>query len=145
MLVMKFRFLPVVLSLLCCSHVAGQATEESPHEELTLWGAMSQLAADFRQLGEWSEQSELIDTTANDLWEANHWDEESDLFARDTFTEVGKIPPWDINGRVSKLTERIAERYGLEQQVQMRLKQSIFKSMVSLMMDNSGLILDQSK
>ncbi len=141
----KFRFMVAATSCYWCSYAAGQVSKERPEEERTLWGAMSELAADLKQLGEWSEQSELIDTTAKDLWEANNWNDESDLFARDTLTEVGKIPPWNIDGRISKLTERVAERYDFEQGVQMRLKQSIYGSMVGLMMENASLILDQTK
>ncbi len=56
------------------------------------------------------------------LYERHGWDTEPDLFSLELILDVGAIPPWRINDRLNRFTELAAERYLLDEDQEIYLR-----------------------
>jgi len=67
-----------------------------------------------QQLGDWSEQYELISDAIENIWTQNGWNNEADLWAKNTALEISKIPPWQFQERMQSFSDQISKRYSLD-------------------------------
>jgi len=101
---------------------------------------VNDLGKQFRRLGDWSAQADLIDQFFDKVYEANGWDTDFDRFALDLNHEIVRIPPWMIRQRLSKMGEMVAKRYNLDTAQKVRLEAHLFAETVGLIAQNAGVI-----
>ncbi len=103
------------------------------------------LTAELQKLGDWEPQHEFIDAAVENLWSENEWTSESDLFARETLTEVAKIPPWELNRRLETIVERVSDRYDMPADKRDAFRSSIYRETFGFMLKNAPLLLEHTQ
>ncbi len=118
------------------------AADEQPDDQAVA-AEIGRLTAEFKKLGDWESQFRIIDRAINNMWSSNNWDSEPDIYARDTIREVARIPPWEFDQRIDRLTQRLAERYELPPARRAQLKAMIYRESFGFLWSNSGVLFDQ--
>lgn len=152
----RFRPRCVTTTLMCAvsllgalpaaTPTSGQASaEEEPAQDpiSQTFRQFQELRTEFEKLGEWDKQAELITDTVDRYWEENEWNTEADQFARQAATEVAAIPPWNVTGRLNKMTELISERYQYDPAQRRRLESSVYSEMGWFLVKNRKVLWDQ--
>jgi len=117
-------------------------TAEQPDQE-EVAAEIERLTGEFKRLGDWEEQFRIIDRALDNIWSRNNWDSEPDVYARKTIREVASIPPWELDRRIEKLTERFAERYALSPAGRARLKAMYYRELFGFLWNNAGVLFEQ--
>lgn len=100
---------------------------------------------EFTKLGEWSSQTEMIESFIRDVWRENHWDTEADRFAKDTMLQVSRIPPWRFEERMDKLIDRFSDRYELSPQQKVRFRSKLYRETFGLILRNAPMMANQTR
>ncbi|MCH8853095.1 MAG: hypothetical protein IID41_10650 [Planctomycetes bacterium] len=88
-----------------------------------------ELAAKTQQLGDWSEQYQIVSDVIHNVWSQNNWKTEADLFARDTALQIQQVPPWKLEDRMDLLVEAAGQRYHLDEQQSTRFQNQMYGEM----------------
>lgn len=126
---MAFRSLLYILVVLCLVALAPPAEPESAPAPPELELLDRELTHKARQLGDWSEQHEILASVINNLWRKNKWNSEADRFARDTALRVERIPPWNFDERMDLLTSITKDRYQLDDRQAEQFQQRFYREM----------------
>ena len=111
-------------------------------------GALPQfqeLVAEFKKLGDWDDQADVINETIERYWEENEWNTEADQFAKKTATEVAGIPPWNVAGRIGKMTDLVSERYAFTEAQRRRFQSSTYAELGAFVLKNHKVLWGQTK
>jgi len=135
---------------LCACLIAGQASvdlraEQAPASPDPEAAPLDQLTTEFKKLGDWEEQYQIIDRSMQSFWTRNGWNSESDRFALDTMREVARIPPWEFTRRLDTLAARTAERYSLPPKEAARLKARLYGESFGFVWSNAGVLIRQTR
>ena len=125
--------------------VSGVAAEDTPRKPEEALGGLSALAEAFEQIGDWDQQYEPIAAATKRLWEQNEWNDEADIYARDSLLEVARIPPWELSRRIDKLTTLSEERYDLTPRQAQAFRRRVVHDASKLMFRHAGVILKQTR
>ncbi len=132
-----------------CFALADDLEVADREEEIT--ASPEAMLADFTGLAEplagfdWDEEAKRIRHAAESLWKRNGWTEEADRFACELACELAAIPPWDVAGRLNRLTTRITERYGLSQEAAAQLQISLMREAGWFLMRHGRVILENGR
>jgi len=134
--------------MLCALPGAAQPSAEDDPPQDPIGENLRQfqdLLGDFRKLGDWDTQAEQIGDTVERYWEENDWHSEADEFAKRTALEIAGIPPWDITGRMGKMSDLMSERYGFADEQRRRFESSTYSEMGWFLVKNSKVLLSQTE
>lgn len=118
-------YILIVLSLAGAS--APPAEPESAPSELQMLDR--ELTQKAQQLGDWSEQQQIMAGVINNLWRKNKWNSEADRFARDTALRIERIPPWNLDERMDLLIQATKNRYQLDDRQAEQFQQRFYREM----------------
>lgn len=139
---LKGLVLALVVLPALASGVAAEDTQPKPEEG---FGGLSALAEAFEQIGDWDQQYEPIAEATKRLWEQNEWNDEADIYARDSLLEVARIPPWELSRRIDKLTTLSEERYDLTPRQAQAFRRRAVHDVSRFMFRHAGVILKQTR
>ncbi len=94
-------------------------------------------------LGPWKDQYADMVRSMNNLWRQNGWDDEADRYALNLALEVGEVPPWEFTRRMSVLTGRMRERYGLSESEVVALRGKMVGEIGGMLFRHAGVIFEQ--
>lgn len=115
---------------------------ESPADQMgKLQQKAFRLIGAMQSLGDWDEHYEYVTDATNRIFERNHWDSESDLFALEMVREVGKIPPWATQERFDAALEMVGDRYLLDEGQIATLQSQAIKMNIDLFSKHADRIL----
>ena len=139
----------VLCALLAAVAPAGaQPSEEEQAAAKSGNGALpkfQELVTEFKKLGDWDDQAETINETIERYWEENEWNTEADQFAKKTATEVAGIPPWNVTGRIGRMTELVSERYAFTEAQHRRFQSSTYAELGAFVLKNHKVLWSQTK
>ena len=95
-----------------------------------------------QDLGDWNEHYTYMLDAVERVFERNHWESESDLFALEVVREVGEIPPWDALARFDKAIEMVGDRYLLDEGQMASLQGHFIRANVDLFARHADRIMD---
>jgi hypothetical protein len=139
------RLVGTVLVLLAPSMGAEPVPVRDEPDPEAAAAQVARLTAELKRLGEWEDHYEIIENAIDGLWSQNQWTSEADLFARETISEVAKIPPWEFDRRIDKLVERVAERYDLSEANTARVKSMVYRESFGLIWNNAPVLFQQTR
>ncbi|MFH0981225.1 MAG: hypothetical protein V2A79_06785 [Planctomycetota bacterium] len=135
-------------AVLAASPALGQpAGEVGPAQEPPgeLIGQFPELGTELQKLGDWDDEAQVITHTIERYWSENKWDTEADQFAGKTAREVTAIPPWNVTGRLDKMTELLSDRYRLTETQHGRLQSSLHAEAGWFLAKNYKFLFGQTK
>ncbi|MCP4593489.1 MAG: hypothetical protein GY842_22355 [bacterium] len=145
----RARALVVALVLALATHPAvGQPARSGEGESGSVGDTLkeyTELWTGFRETDGWDRQVELINNSLDRYWNENEWNAEADQFAKNAVGEISRIPPWNVTGRLTRMTDLVSERYQFTEDQRRRFQSSTFAEMGWFMVENSGTILKQTK
>jgi len=97
----------------------AQEEAESPKD---LTATIDQGFAELIGRYDWSSDAPNVKRAVEAVFEQNGWDTESDRFASQLASEVAQIPPWDPMRRIDFVSSKLADRYGIPQAGEFRIK-----------------------
>lgn len=136
--------LSLVLVWAASASVRAQTDPKAEPDEGGAWAQMGRLGAEFKKLGDWDQQANLITQTVQDIWARNRWNGEADLFARGMVTEIARIPPWQFDRRIDRMVEMVSDRYEFSDPARARFKGSIYREMLGGVWNHAGTLFDQT-
>lgn len=139
------RLVGIVLVLIAPLMGAEPTTSPNEPDPEAAAAQVARLTAELKRLGEWEDNYEIIDNAIEVLWSQNQWTSEADLFARETLSEVAKIPPWEFDRRIDKLVERVADRYELSEANAARVKSMVYRESFGLIWNNAPVLFQQTR
>jgi hypothetical protein len=80
-----------------------------------------------QDIGPWEDQHGDLMIAAENVFELNGWDSESDQFSMRMLREVGEIPPWDPQQRIDHLISMLSDRYTLDSRQEQLIRNTIIK------------------
>lgn len=99
----------------------------------------------LRQLGDWEHEADLGRNYFDNVWSENRWSSDADQFARRVGKAVVEIPPWNLQGRLEKFGDLIAERYQLDEGQRRVLAGAVQRELIGLTMRHAGTIFQQTR
>lgn len=149
---MRFTTRLIGLSVVLACSTEGQdaaarqdAASGEQFDEAKAVAEIDRLTAEFKKLGDWEAQYEIIDRAMDRAWSRNGWDSEADLFARQMIREVARIPPWEFERRMDKMVEQVGDRYGFGQPQRARFRATMYREMFGLLWAHGPTIVKQSR
>ncbi len=127
------------------STLAQQADRLDPDKVQAATQAFTEISRDVQALGDWSDQAALFETIMDQAWRDNQWDSEPDRFARELASAVTRIPPWQFNDRMNKMTDMIGERYNLDTGQRARFQARIMREAAGFAISNAEVIASQAR
>ena len=106
---------------------------------------IDRLTAEFKKLGDWEAQYEIIDRAMDRAWSRNGWDSEADLFARQMIREVARIPPWEFERRMDKMVEQVGDRYAFGPPQRAKFRATMYREMFGVLWAHGPTIVKQSR
>ena len=103
----------------------------------------------FRALGEqvdgfdWDQEYPYMERALRNIWAQNGWNDEADRYAYELIREVAAIPPWQFAKRLDLFTDRLGERYGMNEHDEARLKGMILREVGGVLVRNTGVLFEQ--
>lgn len=74
---------------------------------------------------DWDAETPFVQRALVNVWEKNQWNTPGDEYALKLALEISQIPPWEPMKRIDLVTERVSERYDLNNTAATRLKSKI--------------------
>lgn len=90
----------------------------------------------------WDEQADYIQFAAERVFAVNGWDSEPDRFALDTISEVERIPPWDMQGRIDTLMARLSDRWQLTEEQAEHFEYMAMQEAMKFFSENTDTIVE---
>lgn len=146
---MPGKLLTLLLGIPLLLGLAGPASAqpsafEQPPDEPTL-PDLPALESELKRIGDWDAEFDRMIVALDNMFRENGWTSESDRFARDMVTDVGRIPPWDLPGRLNRMMDLLRDRYQLDDEAQAHLQGAILRETVSMTAKHAGLIIEQTR
>ncbi|MEE9294647.1 MAG: hypothetical protein V3W34_06780 [Phycisphaerae bacterium] len=136
----------LTIGVLCSAPAAAQPTDGvDPAQTATATALLEDLGAEIRTQGGWSEYAELFNSMADGLWADSGWHSETDLFAKELAHEVTRIPPWQFNDRIQKMTDMLADRYKLSSTQKVQLQSRLMRESFGFMIQNAEVLVKQGR
>ncbi len=104
-----------------------------------------ELSTKAQQLGDWSEQYEIVSDVIHNVWSQNNWKTEADLFARDTFLQIEQVPPWKLEDRMDLLVEATNQRYQLDEQQSVRFQNQMYGEMWKMTLKYGPTLMNNAR
>ena len=127
MVLRSLLFILMVLSIAGASAPPAQRESAPAPPELEVLDR--ELTHKAQQLGDWSEQHQILAGVIKNLWRKNKWNSEADRFARDTALRVERIPPWNFDERMDLLISTTKDRYHLDDRQVEQFQQRFYREM----------------
>ncbi|MCZ6652826.1 MAG: hypothetical protein O7D91_07350 [Planctomycetota bacterium] len=118
---------PLLLCLAVAEAQSGIADTKGTEADMQALDEMVTLKA--QKLGDWADQHRIISDVINNIWEQNNWTSEADSFARETFLQIERIPPWQFRDRLEAMMGAVKGRYGFDDRQTQQFQQQVFKDM----------------
>ncbi|MFQ5461188.1 MAG: hypothetical protein ACE5E5_01030 [Phycisphaerae bacterium] len=94
---------------------------------------------------DWQSDAANVKHAMVNLFEQNGWDTEADRFASQLAGEIAEIPPWDPIQRIDRVSSRLADRYGIPQAGEFRIKTRMMLEVSEFFGRHADVIFEQTR
>jgi hypothetical protein len=137
------RILTIYVAGITVLGAAAQQPADQP-EERSQWRIQERVTQLFRalsSLSDWDTHSAYITSALEKTYERNGWTSEPDRFAMEMIRDVNQIPPWRPEERFDLAAGMMAERYGLDEEQQRLMRETLIRESNDLFVRHSSRIM----
>ncbi len=94
---------------------------------------------------DWDGEGPNIHRSIDNVFKANDWTDESDRYAQYMVRDVVSIPPWQLAKRIERMTEHVANRYGLTEKQRGELQGKLMMEFGAFIGRNADTLFAQAR